>query len=241
MKRIIFLLFILLSACELQAQDSIKSTKWSLGFSVSPDYTYRIVPNQNAPERSIYSSLNYWIKDHVPKGGIHLTLLAGYKVSENFKIESGLNLFNNGFKTKPFNIITYGRDHTIVGIDTLQLKYNYYYLGIPVWLIGRLNCSKMLSFELGAGISMNCLTVRRTVPNEWGSNTKIDGFHAVLMAKVGINYIIDKNLSLDIAPNFNYFITPVHDLYARDGNNDLNLYTAGIEFGLKYNFSRKKK
>jgi len=240
-KLLILSFFLILNVNNLFAQDSIISTKWSIGLAVSPDFTYRIVPSHNLPDRSVYVTSNYRIKDQIPKGGIHLELLAGYDICKNFIVKSGMNFYCAGFNTKTIYDTIYGRLKEVVGIDSSHQHYSFYYLGIPVWFIGNIICNKKISIDLGAGLAINYFTKNNEVSYIWGNYSKKNSFNAVIIAKVGINYILNKHLSLDISPNFNYFIKQVHDLNARDGDNGINLYSAGIEFGLNYNFDRKMK
>ena len=226
----------------LFAQDCIKNSKWSIGFAVSPDYSHRFIKNSKKTINSFLTGY-YYYSDQLARSGFHLALSVGYNFCENFEVKSGFNFFCADYKTKTFYVIQYNQAHQRVGTNSYRLKRAFYYLGLPISFGYKIRCAKKLLVELGIGLSINYYTTSEVTPRDWyGWYTEIEGFNSILMAQVGIKYNINRNLSLDVLPNFNYFTTPLHDPNTLDGaNKELNLYSAGIEIGLNYNFGRKIK
>ena len=238
-KLLVILSILALNFNSLFAQDSLYKTKWSIGLSISPDYTYRFLKNSNTNMR-IYTS-KYYYEDQIPKAGFHLFLSVGYSICRNFEIETGLNFYNTGYNTKMTYDTLFNKLFQPVHIDSTRIYCSFYYLGIPVWIGWRIFCCKTFFFEFGLGITINYFTKSRFAPFVFTPNTEIEGFNSILMAKAGIGVTLNKFISLNITPNFNYFATPLHDPNTIDGiDKKFNLYSAGVEFGINVYIGKTK-
>ncbi len=155
MKNIFLLLFIFPLTLFGQQEDSIKFKKLNLGFSYSPEYSYRMIKTVTESQflANSYDTLE------VPKLGYSLGFNGIYSLNNKFALSGGLLFSDKGekFKTDVIDAISNYKNH-------------YYYLDIPVKLNYTIIDSK-IKFYGTLGVSTNLFLQHRIAYTLNGSSS----------------------------------------------------------------------
>jgi opacity protein-like surface antigen len=220
MKKIISIILLLLTlGAYSQTQDSISYSKFDMGFTYSPEYSYRVLKT---------NATDSWMKDaydtlEVPKYGYTLGLQIIYHVNKNLFIGSGILFANRGEKTKKYPVLPIN-----------NYTNHYYYVDVPVkanyYLI-----NKKLKLFLTAGASVNVYVSDKTttdVGNSAGKKETIDtklDFSKVNFAFVGglgIDCPVTDRWYFKLEPSYRRSITPIANAPVKK-----YLYSYGINLG----------
>ena len=180
MKNIFLLLFLLPLSVFGQGEDSIKFKKLDLGFTYSPEYSYRMI---KASSESQFLAESYDTLE-VPKLGYTLGLNGIYTLNKKFALTVGVLFSDKGEKYKKdvFEAFTNYKNH-------------YYYLDIPVKLNYTIIDSK-IKFYGTLGVSTNLFLQHRIAytlsgssnsDNIRGNSTDISKVNMALNAGLGID------------------------------------------------------
>ena len=148
--------------------------KWEIGFSYSPDYSYRILKAIKNSDTASYTSngtpitqsqFNEWVKDSLDKyekskQGFTLGISVAHNITKRFFIHSGFYVSDKGIQTNGFvayNGVYYGYDSHQYANYT---KRKFMFLEIPFMLhfVLNKNDSARFRFNLFSGTSfiLNC-------------------------------------------------------------------------------------
>ena len=223
----------------LSAQDST-STKfkhWAIGFTISPDYCYRILTTDGSvSSKNIVSSRN---ENEQAQYGVTKGFNVCCFFKKYFSIETGINYSNSGYRTKDFSdFIYFGPPDPYIPTKTKSI-YNYDCIDIPLktnFIFGK----KKLHFIASAGIITDFLLFRtETQTAEYSDGTIMtsnfksqSGFNFVnltLLLSAGADINLSKKFNLRIEPTYRYSLdirdtSPIKE----------HLWSAGLNFGLYY-------
>ena len=220
--------------------DSLKTKKWAVGITCSPDYCYRVsyikdgeVPTTNTTEKGKFGFTS----------GINLL----YRLMDKIGIEFGVLYSTKGQKTStpPISWQTAGSStspSTYVTMPERLTSYTYKYLEIPLKVnVNVIN--KRLKVFPSIGCSANIFMGKSThtslkyeegwkneTSNEYESKN-IPSSEFALLLGVGLSYDINKNIFVKLEPSYRTFIRPLVD-----GPVSGTLYSIGANAGVYFNF-----
>ncbi|RNI26171.1 outer membrane beta-barrel protein [Rufibacter latericius] len=126
--------------------------------------------------------------------------------------------------------------------DRYNTRYRYQQVGLPVRLAYRLNFNKVYALFSG-GVNMNLLVQNSIVPETdqvqavtFGLNDKDSPYHALQWAtttSIGVGYDVTRKMSILIAPEFTYSLTPM----VRDQQQE-NAYQLGVSIGGRWRLTK---
>lgn len=234
-------LILLLSANILFANqpDSLKTKKWAIGLSYSPDYCYRIP----------YTGKSGAFSTTAEKGKLGFTAGVNllYRLMDKIGIEFGVLYSTKGQKvnTPAWNIPgNSSYDPSIPNYNEgayqseHHLSYTYKYLEIPlkvnVYVVNH-KFKVFPSIGCSANIFMGKTTTITSESNKETLHTydpkNIPGVEFAVLAGIGLSYDINKNIFVKLEPSFRTFIRPLVD-----GPISGTLYSAGANAGIYFNF-----
>lgn len=219
-----------------QKSDTLKSKKWAIGISASPDLCYRIPYGYYKYHPGSGVSENY-------KQGFCGGISLQYNFAKKFGAEVSLFYSTKGEKyhydsfvwdTPPYGTV-YRTPERIVTITykyiEIPIKINYYIL------------NKRLKIFPSLGISTNLFIGKKThttyfyettTTTETSKKYSINNIPVVEMAAcggLGLSYDITKKFCIKLEPNYRCFIRPLQDspVYGY-------LYSIGCNVGFYYRF-----
>ncbi len=231
-----------------QKPDSVKTTKWAVGLTYSPDFCYRT--SYNKDNQSTYSNI-----EEKPKFGFTTGINLLYRFMDKIGIEFGVLYSTKGQKlnTESYKWINpddlqdptvpnYNASYAVVGANR-KTKYTYQYVEVPlkvnVYLI-----NKKLKVFPSVGCSVNIFAGKKTESvfdyedgrheTEKSNYYNIKSNHTAefaVLAGVGITYDITNKLFVKFEPSYRTFIRPLVD-YPLSGT----LYSLGANTGIYLNF-----
>lgn len=235
-KSLVFLILPITSFCS--EGDSIRSDKFQLGVTYSPEMSYR----------HLKATTDYnWFKKiqddmDAPKFGFSAGINFGCILSTRLTLEIQALYANKGYQTKERIVETELQSGPLIKMPYLSnAVYSYRYLDIPLKLNYYL-INKKVKFYITAGFSANIFLDQQTTTiikykdgseNKFKSNTKKGGepFNFSTLVGVGLNYNLSDHNIFKIEPAFNYSITPLMNAPIKN-----HLYTAGIRVGIAHTF-----
>lgn len=205
----------------------------ALGLIFSPDYCYRTLkPN----------SSGNWIADYrdtleIPKYGYTIGIIMLFKLNNRINLEIGLQFSNKGEKTKQWDLHPFQPDPAIP--KKIKFTYSYLYLDIPIKINYNL-MNKRFKVFISPGISTNIFIAYNStsfLEYEDGntgkiSSTSFSGFTRVniaILAGLGLDYGLTKNLNFRLEPIYRQSITSIIDAPIK-----AYLYSFGINTGIYY-------
>jgi opacity protein-like surface antigen len=238
--RILILLFIFsISSLFAGTPDSLKTRKWAIGLTYSPDYCYRVsyIKNGDVPTTSI-----------TEKGKLGFTAGANilYRLLDRVGIEFGLLYSTKGQKiaTPSVSWQTPGSNNsqsTYVTSPEKLTTYTYKYLEIPlkinVYLI-----NKRLKVYPSIGCSANIFMGKKThthyksdegLKNETSNafeSKNIPSAEFGLLVGLGLSYNINKKIFVKLEPSYRTFVRPIID-----GAISGTFYSVGANAGVYFN------
>ncbi len=207
-----------------QTPDSLKSKKWAIGLSYSPDLCFR----------TKYTSKmsNYYGEKEKPKAGMTAGLNFLYKLMDRVGIEVGILYSTKGEKMYSPSItwVTPGFEYntpsgTSGSYTAPKAKdvFTYQYLEIPLKINWYAINSKFKVFP-SIGASANIFLGKKTVTEltfEDGSKTtgtshgynkkNIPTADMAILVGLGLSYDVSKNIFIKAEPAYRQFIRPLVD------------------------------
>ncbi len=243
MKKILLSATLILLTCFLIAQDTLKQKRFYVGAFASPDYSYRILPNNTGFNKTIADLRNSY---EIPKFAYTVGIEASYKINKWFNFSLGVQYSIKGEQTKNQDL-TYSSSqprrgfvyNNYPGISKMSIKYNDAYLDIPLRLDIYFTRKKIAPF-ITTGISTNIFLYERNIAHE----TFSDG-HQITNSSINSNSGYNRvNLQgqfgagIDIAfKKSNFRIFPIYRMSVlRVNSGSVNGYFYSLGLGLNYFF-----
>ncbi len=225
--------------------------RFEVGITLSPDLNYRHL--RSTENGFSAGSVERRDELEIPSLGFTAGLHVGYRLSERFRLESGVFYANRGFQTKqvdsfwqPFDP---GGDQALpefnIPIDQFDgakaLLYRYHYVGMPLRLTAEFG-SKRLRWIAGVGlIGEFMLSARQGIvshPEDGDKNRffqdqagSFRDFALSPMLSIGVEYLLSPRLRLRGEGMMRYGLLSLREQpYAE------HLYGLGFQFSLLYTF-----
>ena len=211
----------------------------SVGFSFSPDYSYRTLKN-NDGSSSIDRVIDLRNDIEKSKFGFTTGLNLNIRLSDKVEFQTGLLYSNKGYKTPK-----HATDFPVPDPSQathFESEANFNYLDIPLKFDFISGMGKV-KFIIGAGFAANILlnnSDKITLSYADGSEKKFDQsdgfdynkFNISSLVSVGLKYQMKENLFLRMEPTFRYELLKIDDypVTARLWNLGLNV---GVYCNLK--------
>ena len=227
MKKITFILLYILPYIAIsQSNDTIKNNKIDIGFTYSPEYSYRRIISDNNSEiyKTIFDSLE------IPKFGYSTGINGIYSINKKFAITLSFLFSDKGEKLKENSLPSYEK-----------FKNHYYYLDIPVKVkYSFFETPNKYNFYSTLGISLNMFLNHRISYTFNGANSTQASMpgNSIDIAKtnVGINVGLGINCTLTKKWYFKGEVTYKQSLNPIVTNSNLKryLYSFGPTLGFFY-------
>jgi|GEM_PF-3976581 len=236
-------LFTLLLSIPVLASGQEKG--WSLGLTASPDYSYRAIKSKDASLNWIKESLD---KTEKAKFGFTAGLAARYRFNKRWTFQTGLEYSQVKWGTNKAVLLTEGDFDPITGTPTegsgakLERSESYSYLAIPLKTDFTILGTKKLSLFASAGFTTNYFMFASysaaiihpdgsvTASKVSGRSNEINALTLSINASAGVRYVLNKKLSLEAAPVYRRFLTPLNNT----GSVKHYPYSAGLNIGVFY-------
>ncbi|MES2515402.1 MAG: outer membrane beta-barrel protein [Bacteroidota bacterium] len=243
MRLLIFTLLFSSAILSATTPDSLKTKKWAVGLSYSPDFCFRMRYAKASEKGSSNMTEN-------GKMGFTTGINLRYQLLDKIGIEFGALYSTKGQKaeTSSTNWVTpdnHTYDPSIPNYNSLgnlhiarKITFTYKYLEIPlkvnVYLI-----NKRLKVFPSIGCSANIFMGKKTVSvYDGGKETSnsydkknIPAAEFAVLGGVGLSYDLTKNLFVKVEPSFRSFIRPLVD-YPVSGT----FYSLGANTGIYLKF-----
>jgi hypothetical protein len=248
--KIIFGIIFLIHSIGYSQSDTAKTNRWSLSFSFSRDYDYRIAhaaPNGNSFPN--YYQVN--VSEQLPKYGWHGSILMSFKTFKWLSFQTGLLIDNQGYKTPDMHDTSFaspistGYPNNIVQIYTFSYEVNITYIGVPIKTMAELKLNKNISTTIDFGFNYYFLEKENNMlhgssfshGNIASSNYNFKNNYS-LTEGLGIKFSL-KNIGVSIKGNGTYFLSQLFR-YSKPENKyyNLNFYSFGVELGLHFKIGR---
>ena len=231
---LILLPYVLLSNTidSTKSVDSTKNRKWEIGFSFSPDYSYRTLKSDadNQSLKEMRDTLE------IPKFGFTTGINVVYHFNDRIVLETGLLFSDKGEKTKKTSF---------ENVPSSQLpiyytyKYHYLYLDIPLKVDYYLLTGKLKLF-VTAGVSGNIFINQKTTllqghdngdiqKNTTTFNPGFNRFNLAMIAGLGINYKLSSRMNLKVEPVYRRSLTSIANTPIKS-----YLYSTGLNMGISF-------
>ena len=237
-KLLLLLFFPLSTFCStidsLKVVDTVKASKWNLGFSFSPDYCYRTLKSDAAIAdlKEIRDTLE------VPKFGYTFGVNIIYYFRKKIVLETGILFSDKGERTKK---LTFQNLPAGQSPNYYAYNFHYYYLDIPLKVDYYL-LTKKIKMYLTAGLSCNILLTQKTTLREGHDNTEVvrnasnvdtkpNRINVAVLFGAGLNYKVNEKLDLKVEPIYSRSITPINGAPIKS-----YLYSFGLNLGITHKF-----
>lgn len=230
MRKLIILLILISFTAFGQSPDTVKTKRFSIGLTFSPDYCYRIL---------IADASSQWIANirdnsETPKFGYTTGLNFAQSLNNKIAVESGLLFSDKGERNKPLLTDINGN---LMG--EADFNYHYEYMDIPFKIIYSFVTRRTKIF-LSGGISLNIFLRQRITsvfeyaPGYYGTFSSVNNkdyarINLAILIGLGFSYEISKSFYLKIEPTHRHSITSIIDAPIKS-----YLYSIGINTGLYY-------
>lgn len=235
MKQILIILLTLYTVTAL-GQKTKRENKISIGFSFSPDYSFRTLKNDDGNSST---DLIIKVRDDIEKAKFGYT--TGFNVTFHFSnllgIETGVQYSNKGYKTKEQDLVYFPPNPGLPNKSTTY--YSYQYISIP--LIAKFTFGKRKTrFISSAGLMTNFLIHEKQSVNftytDWrkekrnqSSTSDFNKIDISPMVSVGIDYKLTSRIHLSAEPTFRFGLIKTKDAPVKE-----KLWNAGLVFGFSY-------
>jgi len=213
-------------------------SKFRVGIIAQPNLTYRrLFKIENDDFLDLI--INDRNEREIPKLGYNFGLNTEFKIADHFKLETGLNYSNKGYRTKKIVAIT-----PEPGLSHFQISYAHHYIEVPLVLnyVAGKNKLKLIS---SIGVSMNVLvsSKRKSILYYENSSNKTtysdmdndfeqyNKFNLTPLVSIGAEYQINTKTSIKVQPTFNYSILKIINSPI-----SAHLWSSGIQFGYYVGF-----
>ncbi len=232
-----------------QTPDSLKTKKWAIGISYSPDFCFRTKYNSRMG--------NYYGEKEKPKAGMTAGVNFLYKLMDGIGIETGILYSTKGEKVYSpsvnwiapdgsgiydSSIPNYNSGLTFKSAERTS-SYTYQYLEIPLKVNWYMINSKIKVFP-SLGISANIFLGKKTVSqynfDEGGSEKEISRDYdtknipaadMAILVGVGLSYEVSNTIFIKAEPAYRQFVRPLVD-----GPISGAFYSFGMNTGVYYRF-----
>jgi len=213
-------------------------SKFRVGIIAQPNLTYRrLFKIENDDFLDLI--INDRNEREIPKLGYNFGLNTEFKIADHFKLETGLNYSNKGYRTKKIVAITSQPE-----FSHFKISYAHHYIEVPLvlsYIVGK-NKLKLIS---SIGVSMNVLvsSKRKSILYYENSSNEIaysnmnnefvtyKKFNLTPTISIGAEYQINAKTSIKVQPTFNYSILKIIDAPI-----SAHLWSSGIQFGYYIGF-----
>ena len=242
MKHLLILILTFMSL-SVSAQKPKQSNKLKIGFSFSPDYSFRTLKNGDG---SSSTDLVIKIRNDIEKAKFGYT--TGFSVTYNFSnligFETGVLYSNKGYKTIEQHLIYFPPSPG--SPDRATTIYSYQYIGIPLKAKFAFGKNKA-RFITSAGLITNFLiNVKQSINFKYSdgrtekkNQSSTSGFNKVdisPMVSIGVDYKITDKIHLSAEPTFRFGLIKTKDAPVKE-----NLWSAGLVLGFFYALNNKQK
>ena len=235
MKQIFMLLMTLMSLTAF-GQNSKQAKKFTIGYSFSPDYSFRTLKNgdgNNSTDLVIKS------RDDVEKAKFGYT--TGFNLTFHFSdllgFETGVQYSNKGYKTKEQDLIYFPPSPS--SPDKATTYYSYQYIGIPLKAKFTFGKNKV-RFISTAGFMTNFLiNVKQSInlkypdgKKEKQNQSSTSGFNKIDISpivSIGVDYKLTDKIHLSAEPTFRFGVIKTKDAPVIE-----KLWNAGLALGISY-------
>ena len=239
MRLLIFILAFSATSLFAGQPDSLKTKKWAVGITYSPDYCFRVP----------YSGKTEAFATNTEKAKIGFTtgLNLLYRLMDKIGIELGVLYSTKGQKVNTPAWTNPGSSYYDPAIPVYydganqpekKITYTYKYLEIPLKVNIYIINKKFKVFP-SIGCSANIFTGKTTKISSSDGNETSHVFDAknipstefALLVGVGLSYDINKKIFVKLEPSYRTFIRPLVD-----GPVSGTLYSVGANAGVYFNF-----
>jgi hypothetical protein len=230
----------ILIALHTQAQDGID--EHYLGIQVSPNFTYRVLSN-NTNDQAVDDLINFLNNREKAAPGYRIAANYGAKVWKNWDLELGISVVNHSTNLNLIagdTLTNYEFLLEDAGVDEVDIKFNYGYLGIPVriiWNFGTDNTRILASLGLTPQlllrdrIRITSYLDGREVGNSKEENTQeISGFNLSPQIGIGIQFSLNERLFLRGEGIARFGVLDINE----DSPVNAYLYSSELNVGLYY-------
>lgn len=229
--------FVLIPLLGFTQNTDVSESKFSIGLSFSPDYSFRKIVSDNS--LSSNSIVNHRDTFEIPKLGFTGGLSLQYRLGRVFTIETGLYFSDKGEKTNDMPLIM----EVDEGMRNVRFVYHTSYIDIPLKTNINLLSGNFKAY-ISAGVVANVFIFERNVSfveyasgkenkNSSLTTTLFDYNRLALgfMAGFGLSYDISDKFTCKFEPNYKRFITsathaPIKGFF----------YSTGLNVGVDYKF-----
>ncbi len=229
MRLLIVPALILCGILSAQTPDSLKTKKWAIGLTYSPDFCFR---QKYTSRMSLYGN-----ETEKPKAGMTAGVNFLYKLMDRVGIETGILYSTKGEKvynpsinwvtpdgngTYDPSIPDYNKGFVYKSAKS-KSTYTYQYLEVPLKVSWYAINNKLKLFP-SLGVSANVFIGKRTVTeytfDEGGSeknvskvydNRNIPVVDLAVLAGIGVSYDVSKNIFIKAEPAYRQFVRPLVD------------------------------
>ena len=223
------------------SQTGFNAKKFSLGILFSPDFDYRYLHIENDEFNMVQLRNDL----ETARLGFSAGIVVHYQIKKRLALESGIRLFDKGYKYEMNNKGLVDMDGNLYTDDPaipeeLKSEDHFYYLGIPV----KLNyyfLQRKISLFVSAGVSTDFFlsgkTKRimkfedRTEIQKYDQDGDFNNVNFTGLAGLGLEINVLQKLKLRVEPTFRYSFTPVIDAQVKE-----HLYSFGANIVLLRDF-----
>lgn len=229
--KLLFLLTIILLTLTSFAQNKIY-----IGFSFSPDYSFRTLKNADGSSGSDYSIKS---RNSIEKAKLGYTTAfkIGYHISNIISLETGVEYSNKGYGMKEQDIIFIDPDPNAA--IKYKSHFNYNYIGIPLKAKFAFGYQK-LRFIAGGGVVTNFLInakIKSKLTYADGSKkcvnesykNDVNEINITPELSIGLVYKLTNKINISAEPTFRYTLIKVKNAPVQE-----KLWSAGLLFGMLY-------
>ena len=220
-----------------QNESQTTSKTQAVGFTFSPDYSYRIL----VPDAETKSLAEFRDLSETPKFGFTTGFNYALKLNKRFTLEASILYAEKGEKLKlESTVLPTNPDDPITSVIFLS-RTHYLYLDVPVKLNYFITTKKVKFFVSGA-ISPNLFLTEKTFFRAIYENEKLPisrGFEDNGFSRINLAFTAGVGLMYDLSDKFYLKIEPT---YRRSINSIISgplegyLYSVGLNTGFYYNF-----
>ncbi len=215
-------------------KDTTKTHKFEIGFSFSPEYSYRTLKANGDEQSQLVKQSRDTME--IAKFGFTGGVNVAYRINKNIVVETGILFADKGEKTKKMSF-----SETAPGQSPIYItyKYNDYYLDIPIKANYYIQTGK-LKLYVTAGVSANIFLTQKTTILQGHSNSDYEKttfkvnpgfnrFNLAVLAGAGLNLKMTEKMNLKVEPVYTRCITSIINAPVK-----AYFYSAGVNIGIYY-------
>ena len=235
MKQLSLLLMTILSLAAF-GQNSKQANKITIGYSFSPNYSFRALKNGdgNSATAMTIKNRNY---DEKAKFGNTTGINVTFHFSDFVGFETGIQYSNKGYKTKDRDLVYQVPDPVLP--NRAKTNYSYLYIGIPLkakFAFGKSNVRIVSSTGFTTNFLINVIGSTDYIYSDGKTETQnqssTSGFNKIdisPMASIGVDFKLTDKIHLSAEPTFRFGLIKTKDAPVKQ-----KLWNAGLAFGFSY-------